>query len=392
MSATESDATAADGPQPAATPTLTLVPLQPALLTPAVTKLLSGANPAKLMAAKGLAPLRPADLALALYQLTFDAEPTVKAAAEASPGALSDRVLLPMLGEALPPAVLHFLATRLPVTKVDALEKVLYNQATADETFVALATRLSERELEVICQNEARLLRCPAIVSALFCNAAARMSSVNRAVELCARNGVRVDGIPAFDEVAQAVVADALATAPAADQSFSAAIAEAAAAAELDPAPVAAEEPSAGATADEPRSKRKSAVIDFSRLKLYEKIRLAMLGNAYCRQNLVRDSNKVVAMAAVRSPLIGDSEIVAMSASKQICEDVIRYLANSREHTKHYAVKYNLATNPKCPLALSLRFLPLLRAEDVKKIAQSKNVPTAMSTAARRLVASRPGR
>ena len=50
------------------------------------------------------------------------------------------------------------------------------------------------------------------------------------------------------------------------------------------------------------KKKRKSPIIDFTKLKLFEKIRLATLGNAYCRQTLLRDSNKLVAMAVIRSP------------------------------------------------------------------------------------------
>ena len=69
--------------------------------------------------------------------------------------------------------------------------------------------RLRERELEVMFQNEARILRCPAILEALYFNPQARMSSLNRAIELCARNGVRVEGIPSFDEVAKSIAQDA---------------------------------------------------------------------------------------------------------------------------------------------------------------------------------------
>jgi hypothetical protein len=92
----------------------------------------------------------------------------------------------------------------------------------------------------------------------------------------------------------------------------------------------------------------------------------------------------------VKSPLISESEIVAMSASRQLSEDVIRHIASSREHTKHYAVKLNLTMNPKTPLALSLRFLPLLRVDDIRRIASSKNVPSALAAAARR-IGMKPG-
>ena len=137
------------------------------------------------------------------------------------------------------------------------------------------------------------------------------------------------------------------------------------------------------------KPKRKAAVIDFGKLKLFEKIRLATLGNAFCRQTLLRDSNRLVAMAAIRSPGITDLEVIRAAGNRAVSEDVIRYIANSKEYLKLYPVKLSLVGNPKCPLALTLKMLPTLRPEDLKNIARSKNVPNALSTAARKLSTAR---
>jgi hypothetical protein len=371
-------------PEPVPT-AFAVVPLPPEGLSPAVQKLMASPSAAKLMAAKGIAPLRPMELLVAMYQLSFDPDATVKAAADAGIGSLPDKVLVPPLGETLPPVVLHFVAERLAVTRVDALEKILYNQSTSDATFVRLAARLGERETEIIVQNEARILRCPAIVQALFMNKHARMSSVNRAIELCARNNVRVDGIPAFDEIARSILEDPSATDPAvADPGFQAVLEKAEVATEDDLV-----EDEVTNASKEKESKRKSPIIDFSKLKLHEKIRLATLGNSYCRSNLIRDSNKMVSMAVIRSPLLTDSEVVRFAGSRQIAEDVIRYIANQRDYTKMYQVKLSLAQNPKCPLGFSLRFLNSLHNDDVKALSKSKNVPSALSVAARKLVQTR---
>src|SRR4029453_11926830 len=115
----------------------------------------------------------------------------------------------------------------------------------------------------------------------------------------------------------------------------------------------------------------------------------ATLGNEYCRNNLMRDPNRMVAMAAIRSPRITDSEIVKASGNRSISEDVLRYIASQRDLTKSYQVKLNLVQNPKCPLALTMKFLPLLNLEDLKLVARSKNVPSALSTGARRLMQQR---
>ncbi len=370
-------AIAADGRSPAA---LELKPLPAEALPPAVRKLVESPAAARAMAARGIAPLRPAELVLAVYQLSFDADADVKAAAQGAPGLLPDKIVLGPLGEALPAPVLHFFAERLLASRIEALEKILYNQATADQTFELLASRLAERELEIIFQNEARLLRCPAIVHALYFNKQARMSSLNRAIELCVRNNVRVDGIPSFDEVAKSIQEDKAATDPAVvDKAFGSV---------LDAAEQ-VQETGGEEAAESLAEQQKKGVIDFSKLKLYEKIRLATLGNAYCRQNLMRDPNRMVAMAAIRSPLIGDNEVVMAASNRALSEDVIRYIANQKEYVKMYQVRKNLVHNPKCPLPMSLRFLPTLGSEDIKALARSKNIPSALATTARKLVQSR---
>jgi hypothetical protein len=263
-----------------------------------------------------------------------------------------------------------------------------------DPAIARAAATAAAADLDLIARDEARLLRHPPIVAAMFANPAAPMALVNRAVGACVREGVRVDGIPGFDDIATAMKvepAEAASAAPAFDEAL-------AAAKRMDAAAGEAGAPDADADANDgeeaageakPERKRKSAVIDFSKLKLFEKIRLATLGNAFCRQTLLRDSNRLVSMAAIRSPGITDLEVIRAAGNRAVSEDVIRFIANSKEYVKLYPVKLSLVGNPKCPLALTLKMLPTLRPEDLKNIARSKNVPNALSTAARKLSATR---
>lgn len=363
-----------------------LEPLTGPTLPQAVAALAAGAPPAKLMAVRGMAPLRPAELLIAAYQLSFDADAAVKTAAEAAPAHLPDKILLGPLGEALPAPVLHFFAEHLPASRRQAIEKILFNHATSDETFVSLGKRLDEGGLEIIFQNEVRLLRCPALVEALYFNKNARMSSVSRALELCARNGVRLDGIPAFADMASAIMSDPNAAKPSLpDGTFAAALSDADATGE----PILKGDSLAPEPAPENKRKTSSSFIKFDELKIFEKMRLASVGNAYCRQVLIRDSNRVVAMAVVRSPAITDGEIVAAASNRAVCDDVIRFIANSREYTKGYAVKQALVNNPKCPLTFSLRLLSFLRPDDLKAVSRSRNIPGALATAAKKLLQTR---
>src|SRR4051812_16361521 len=278
---------------------------------------------------------------------------------------------------------------------MSGIAELLASPATADDAIARAAATAGAADLELCVRDEARLLRHPAIVAAMFANRAAPMALVNRAVAACVRAGVRVDGIPGFDDVAAAFKAEAAAPVEsAALAAFDQALAEAQ---RMDAAGAGAGGGGAGAAAGgdadaagaKPERKRQGAVIDFSKLKLFEKIRLATLGNAFCRQTLLRDSNRLVAMAAIRSPGITDLEVIRAAGNRAVSEDVIRYIANSKEYLKLYPVKLSLVGNPKCPLALTLKMLSTLRPEDLKNIARSKNVPNALSTAARKLSAAR---
>ena len=50
-----------------------------------------------------------------------------------------------------------------------------------------------------------------------------------------------------------------------------------------------------------------------------------------------------------------------------------------------------LATNPKTPLAMAVRFVPTLLPRDLRQLAKSKNVPAAVCGMAKRLVIDRGG-
>ncbi len=274
---------------------------------------------------------------------------------------------------------------------MNGIAELLADPGAADDAIARAAATAGAADLELVACEEARLLRHPPIVAALFANRSAPMALVNRAVAACVRAGVRVDGIPGFDDVAAAMKTELAAAADpsASPDGFDEALAQSQqmdAAGAAGPEIAAAETEAAGA---QPERKRKSAVIDFGKLKLFEKIRLATLGNAFCRQTLLRDSNRLVSMAAIRSPGITDLEVVRAAGNRAVSEDVIRYIANSKEYLKLYPVKLSLVGNPKCPLALTLKMLPTLRPEDLKNIARSKNVPNALSTAARKLSTAR---
>lgn len=342
-------------------------------------------GPAKMMAAKGLAPMGPRDLVTALYQLTFDVDAQVSAAAKKTAPSLPENILAGALGEPLEALVLHFFAG-LVLDRPPLLEKILLNHYTHDETFAFLAKRVSGQPLEILAGNQERLLRTPAIIEEVYFNREARQSTVERLLELAVRNGLKLERIPQFKEFAATILDSGAAPAQpeidgeTLDAAFRTAMTE------EDSDEAAGEKTAVEEVADE-----RLTTFQVSQLPISAKMRLASLGSASHRAILVKDSNRLVAMSAIKSPAVSEQEATVYSANRSLQDEVIRYIAGRKEWQKNYTIKLNLANNPKCPMAYSLRILNYLRLGDLRNLMRSKNIPSALVKAAKAAVRKKGG-
>jgi hypothetical protein len=114
-----------------------------------------------------------------------------------------------------------------------------------------------------------------------------------------------------------------------------------------------------------------------------QKVRCATLGSAAERLLCVRDSNRLVAAAAAKSPLLKEPEAVQISASRAVSEDVLRLISMNKDFTRNYQVKLNLVSNPRTPFTFAARLVPMLRESELKMLSKSKNVTGAISSAVR---------
>lgn len=357
--------------------------LEDAMLSPAVAKAL--ANPAtRMMAAKGIAAMpTPRELVTLLYQTAHVGDAALAAAAAATVGGLPESVLKAAVADvATDPRVLDWAAERAQL--MPSLVLVLVsNPSVADATCVTLAARGSEHDVDLIAGNEERLLRYPQIITAMYGNARARMSTVDRAVELAVRRGVRVPELPAWDELVAAIMGGGKKQLTSDEISAQDALFAAAheAAGEL---PEHAEE-----TDEVDVEKADIKNVPLNKMTVPMKIRMAMLGNGYMRGLLVRDPVKLVAVAAIKSPKVTDKEAEKYAGNPAICEDVIRYISEKREWVKDYSVKFKLSTNPKTPVTTVTRLLPHLREKDLAIVMRSKGVPSSVVALCRKLITQR---
>ncbi|HZP40319.1 MAG TPA: hypothetical protein VFD84_02275 [Candidatus Binatia bacterium] len=120
-----------------------------------------------------------------------------------------------------------------------------------------------------------------------------------------------------------------------------------------------------------------------------EKIKLALRGNKDVRLILARDPARLVRRLVLMNPRITDAEVIAVARNRSADEELLRLITQKREWMRNYQVRLALVTNPKTPLAISMRQLPTLGERDIRALAKSKNVPQAVATQARRMIASR---
>jgi hypothetical protein len=330
-----------------------------------------GPTPARMMAAKGLVPVRGHDQVTMLAQLASDQTPELRDAATRTLKGLPPNVLHPSCEAALPAPVLELLVDLFPTTH-EVLERVVTNANTHDLTLERIARSATEVLCERMAVNEARLMTAPRIIEALYKNRNTRMSTADRLVEFAARNGLELTGIPAFQEHVEALKGQ-LIPEPSdeplpQDVAFNNTLTR-------DEHTDSSEIFEEGLTgAEELKEQFKPLGMQIAEMTKAEKLRMAMIGSKAARALLVRDHNKQVAYAAISSPQTTTAEAAEIAKSKEVSEEILRYIGNKKDWIKASEVKHNLVFNPKCPVGVSLKFIGHMRLDELRTLTRSRNV------------------
>lgn len=346
---------------------------------PLVEQFRRGGTPqdVRLMAAQGLLPLAPADLAELWCDLVRDPDPGVRDAATKSLIDLPVEECLPIARDRSTPAgVLTWVVTHRQ--EQDLREAALQNTSTKDEAIEALVPALPAGLAELVVINQVRLLRRTSLLEALETNPNLNNDQRRRLNEL--RETFKIG-----------VVEPAPAPAPEPGP-------------EPEPAPIPepTPEPEAPASEDEAmihylseeerdQAEKVTAVQKIYRLNVAEKIITAIKGTREERAILIRDPNRLVAAAVLGSPQLTEAEIESISAMKNVSDDVLRKIGNHREWTKRYQVVSNLVKNPRTPIAVSMGLVSRMNPRDMKGLTVDRNVPEAVRKQAQKFV-RKPGR
>jgi hypothetical protein len=320
---------------------------------------------ARRMAARGALPLEPIELATVLFVLANDPDVGVKDTARASLESLPDHVLSNVLNGQAHPALLSFLAQSRKENEADC-EALALNPATDDRTIAYLATLPHTRVVDIISQNQARMMRHEEIVDALGANPLTGRAVIERILSFLGideREATEDEDEALTEDDAQAALIEMLGD---------------------DMGEIARLLASESDVDDETIEGSLYAAVQ--QMSVMQKIKLARLGGKEARAMLVKDRNRIVSSSVLASPKLTETEVIGFAQSRSIGEELLRIISANREWTKNYQVKLALSANPKTPTPQAVKFLNYLQDKDLRALMKSKDVPSNISSHARRIL------
>lgn len=340
--------------------------------------------PLRVMAAKGLVPLLPHDMLGALFMLSFDADPGVRETAAKTAANLPDRFSSAFRDESVQPVVLGWFLELMRDKDVYA-EMLVLNASTPDEAVATVASTCSPKIAELIGQNQLRILRSESIIRALCTNTRVGPALIDSVCDFAVRSGMAMTDVAQMQQARirlfgpQAAAAP-VDTGPTAEEILREMGSDSSEAGSSEPEQEGAQQQEAD------QGRKLNLTQRIMKMSISEKIKLATLGNKEARSLLIRDSNKLVCTAVIRSPRITDGEVLSCAANRAINEEVLRTIYNNREWTKSYKIKMALMKNPKVPLTVAIKFLNTLREADIKELSRDKNVPSGLQSFAKKML------
>ena len=134
---------------------------------------------------------------------------------------------------------------------------------------------------------------------------------------------------------------------------------------------------------------RSSIAAQVARLSVPGKVELAVKGNREVRRILSRDASSMVARAVIGSPKLTEEDIISYAASSLTHEEVLRFIADSRQWTANRQVVSALVQNPRTPPPAAIRFLKSYQTSELRVLSQNRSLSAAVRQEAKRQLAQR---
>ncbi|MET0389595.1 MAG: hypothetical protein ABW321_26715 [Polyangiales bacterium] len=117
---------------------------------------------------------------------------------------------------------------------------------------------------------------------------------------------------------------------------------------------------------------------------LGERKSMARRNNREWIARVIRDPHPHVMRILLLNPLLTETDVVRLCARRPVASEVLREVFASARWIVRYPVKVTLALNPYTPLDVALQLVPLLRAQDIKRLLDATDLPSELHEACRR--------
>jgi len=341
-------------------------------------------------AARGLLPVLEDDLISIQVLLSKDADNSIAAAARNSLHGVSESTWARLLEKNEPDVEVISYCLFEPSFPQNLKEKIVLNHSVSDGIIGQIAAREKGPILDLIIQNQVRLLRDGEILRALEENAHLTIDQRRRIEEfktefVFKKQAQRHE--EHVEEIESTTLEDLLAQIPTLDTEAIRMIREADAQ-EQAPTEEQVQQQIQNLLSTEDISEISSdKLTTYQRIlamKPGEKIRVALLGTKDERSILIRDSNRLVASMVLRSPKLTEGEMEGFAQMRNLDSELLRQMGHQREFVKRYTVIHSLARNPKTPSPVALNLLKLLRVMDLRNLSRDRNIPEVIRRQAKR--------
>jgi hypothetical protein len=357
------------------------------LLSPPGRDILKGTAPGPLleMASRGLAPLPPVDVVVSLVFLAGSPDEHLQGNAVAALKALPSKIVMSVLnelsGRELGDSAMTWVdaLARLSVEHgFDYLENLVVYPHVSSQALEQVTSKLPLAALELVAMDFRRLAATPELAFLLH-----GAPNANAALKAKVEEWAERQGIPLNEFIAVAPPIVDVSGAAAEDDELHIEIDDSE---DEDELPAAA----SGFITEEDELEGSARQIPLARLlrdmSAAQKIALALKGNREARTALIRDSNRMISSAVLKNPRITDREILSAAQNRASSDEVVRLICANRDAIKNYQIRHALVSHPKTPLQTAIRFMKTLRQSDIKHLAKSKSISSALVNQAKKLV------
>ncbi len=325
-------------------------------------EILSGGKEGRLLAAKGILPLPPAELIALQVRLARDADEAVAGEAQQSLAVLDPKIAANLITDGVPTEVVAYFGRFVSHPLV--VETVLRSRAATPELLTEMASFVGRDAQEILLNRQDVIVDHPGVLNALETNPTAG-AYAKRKIHEYREHLLRPEDRPRKSREELEQEADAIT-----EEELEEAIEEVQGAIETE----GEEDESTGLSEGQVRS-----------LPIPVRLKLTRGASKGLRNVLIRDPNPMVATSVLKNNPMSELEVEHVANNRAVIGEVLETIGTTRSWIRKYSIMHALVRNPRSPVGMAVRMVPRLSNRDLQHLSKDRNVSNAVRDTARRL-------